>query len=257
MWRAAAALTLTATCAFGDAQKVFVEDNLTGTFYHELAHAIIARKGIAVYGQEEDAADVLAAYLIATWHTGGEAARIAQAVATAFYGDYVELEDSGQDIAWDGYHGPSLQRMHNHLCVFVGSDMDAYKGLADAFHMHEKRSTYCDYEFETAQLSWGAVIDEMTQDKGAGQLHIKGFSSHRSGVVGQWAEDLIPKVNSVITWDVPLDVRVEPCRESNAYYDGVWDIVRMCTEQTQTYARYYDLYAAKDGSGGVITNVKK
>ncbi|MEO0636816.1 MAG: DUF4344 domain-containing metallopeptidase, partial [Pseudomonadota bacterium] len=46
------------------APESFVASNVIGTFYHELAHAVIDVQSVAVLGQEEDAADVFSILLI-------------------------------------------------------------------------------------------------------------------------------------------------------------------------------------------------
>ena len=47
-----------------EATQAHVEANLLGIFYHELGHALIDVLNLPIFGQEEDAADVLSVFLI-------------------------------------------------------------------------------------------------------------------------------------------------------------------------------------------------
>ncbi|MEO0357856.1 MAG: DUF4344 domain-containing metallopeptidase, partial [Pseudomonadota bacterium] len=124
-------------------ENQFIWDNLMGTFYHELAHAVIHQYEVPMYGQEEDAADVFAAYLISKWHKPAEGRRIARAVALAFYADFHDYEDSGADVRWHGVHGPALQRMYNHVCIFAGSNLSRHYDFGQALGLDEDRLEYC------------------------------------------------------------------------------------------------------------------
>ena len=46
------------------AEDRFVESNLNSVFYHELGHAVIDLMQLPIFGQEEDAADVLSVLMI-------------------------------------------------------------------------------------------------------------------------------------------------------------------------------------------------
>ncbi|MGB0799187.1 MAG: DUF4344 domain-containing metallopeptidase, partial [Planktomarina sp.] len=194
----------------------FVFDNLTGTFYHELAHALVDQLDLAIFGQEEDAADVLAAYLITEWHEGAEVRRLGRHVALTFFSDYFSDERSGRDVVWDGVHGPAKQRMYNHLCVMIGSDPDGLSDIGTTFEMERGRLKDCDTEYDAAKFSWGAVIDGLIEGKGEGQLIVTGIDSYMNRFVGQWAQAEIARINSVITFPNDIPVAVIKCGQSNA-----------------------------------------
>ncbi len=220
-------------------EEQFIWDNLTGTFYHELAHALVDQFEIPIYGQEEDAADVFAAFMIAKWHKPTEARRIARAVAIAFYSDYHRFEDRGEDVYWAGVHGPALQRMYNHLCVFIGSNPTLHRPLGEAFEMDPDRLDYCGAEFHQANAAWGPVLDRMERLKGVGTVKIEGFSVFRADVVGKWATRTMPRLDPLMGLPADLPVRVEPCRQSNAFYDSGWNIIQMCIEQSDAHREQF------------------
>ena len=65
------------------ARDAYVSSNIVSIFYHELGHAIIDKMSVPIFGQEEDAADVLSILMI----------------------DQVYDEESAQDVAYDAALG--------------------------------------------------------------------------------------------------------------------------------------------------------
>ncbi len=89
-----------------EATLAYVESNLLGIFYHELGHALIDILGLPIFGQEEDAADVLSIFLIDAFYEEEAAVQIAYDAAFGFLG---EAEATMEIAFWDA-HGPDLQR---------------------------------------------------------------------------------------------------------------------------------------------------
>ncbi|MGB1234345.1 MAG: DUF4344 domain-containing metallopeptidase [Planktomarina sp.] len=188
---------------------------------------------------EEDAADVLAAYLITEWHEGAEVRRLGRHVALTFFSDYFSDERSGRDVVWDGVHGPAKQRMYNHLCVMIGSDPDGLSDIGTTFEMERGRLKDCDTEYDAAKFSWGAVIDGLIEGKGEGQLIVTGIDSYMNRFVGQWAQAEIARINSVITFPNDIPVAVIKCGQSNAFYDSKRKEIQMCMEQNFAHRRQF------------------
>lgn len=65
----------------------FVEGNLLGIFYHELGHALIDILDLPIFGQEEDAADVLSIFLIDAFYEEEAAVQLAYDAAFGFLGE--------------------------------------------------------------------------------------------------------------------------------------------------------------------------
>jgi len=59
-----AAMTPVVWAQTDSAEDRFVESNLNSVFYHELGHAVIDLMQLPIFGQEEDAADVLSVLMI-------------------------------------------------------------------------------------------------------------------------------------------------------------------------------------------------
>lgn len=76
--------SVTSLAVRGDeARDFFVESNTLVIFYHELGHAVIDLMKVPIFGQEEDAADVMAVLLI----------------------DRLFVEEAAQDMAYDSAFG--------------------------------------------------------------------------------------------------------------------------------------------------------
>ncbi|EAQ14442.1 putative metallopeptidase DUF4344 [Maritimibacter alkaliphilus HTCC2654] len=61
---ATAALVGLPSLAVAQDVEAFVESNILATLYHELGHALIDIQDVPIFGQEEDAADVLSILLV-------------------------------------------------------------------------------------------------------------------------------------------------------------------------------------------------
>ena len=84
----AATLALAAPPALAnEATEAFVEANLLATLYHELGHAFIDIEGVPIFGQEEDAADVLSILLIDAFFEEEDAVALAYDTAFGFLGE--------------------------------------------------------------------------------------------------------------------------------------------------------------------------
>ena len=110
------ALALLATPALADEDR-FVASNTFATFYHELAHALVDIMELPIFGQEEDAADVLSVLLIHDLYEEEAAAGIIYDAAFGFLGESQENEPALWDV-----HGPDLQRYYTMICLFYGAN---------------------------------------------------------------------------------------------------------------------------------------
>lgn len=222
-----AALLLPVSVAAQDMSE-FVEANVLGIFYHEFGHAVIDIEDVPIFGQEEDAADVFSIYLIDAFYDEETAVSLAYDAA---FGFLAEAELSGaEDIPWWDTHGPDEQRFYNTVCIFYGADPKARAEFAKDLDLPEDRAEMCPEEFDQADASWGAVLDNMTA-RGAGTTI--SFSGSGSNVAKQIAEVLEPEITSLnrgLKMDKPLKVIVEPCEEANAYYDPDWRQIVFCEE---------------------------
>ncbi len=215
-----------------DEIRDFVAANLIAIFYHELGHALIDIMKLPIYGQEEDAADVLSAVMIHRTFEEDAAVRVAYATAFGFLGDVKYREDSGGEVAYWDVHGPDLQRFYTFVCLFYGGNPGGRQSVADELDLPPARQQTCAEEFQQASNSWGPVIDEL-EAAGAGKS-IRFLADHRVGIFGLLSADVlkgeVEAMNAALSLPKRLLVRVEPCNTVNAFYDPKTREIIMCTE---------------------------
>ena len=119
------------------AEDRFVELNLNSVFYHELGHAVIDLMQLPIFGQEEDAADVLSVLMIHELFEEDAAQIVAYDAA---FGFQAEAEAGDGTYFWD-VHGPDEQRYYNLVCLFYGGSVAAREELADELGLPEGERT--------------------------------------------------------------------------------------------------------------------
>ena len=206
----------------------YVESNILGIFYHELGHALIDILDLPIFGQEEDAADVLSVFLIDSFYEEESAVQLAYDTAFGFLG---EAEQAGEVAFWD-VHGPDLQRYYNSVCIFYGANPEEREDVAEDLGLPEERAAYCPDEYDQANHSWGAALDEVTHQRGGDSLQIGGVEVDTDG--GALTEEVIraavEALNTEFRLPETLFVSVILCGEANAYYDPEAVEIVMCTE---------------------------
>lgn len=211
---------------------LFVEDNLLSIFYHELGHALIHIKRLPIYGQEEDAADVLSVLLLDQFFEEESVVQIVYSTAFGFLGE-VEVRQNAdvQPAYWD-VHGPDLQRYYNHICLFYGANPDERDDVARDLGLPEERAWTCPEEFQLAIDSWGAVLDDIASPNG-GRSFVEGYMQENSPAA-ELTTVLIREEIEALNFDYRLPSRltisVEDCGEANAFFDPEAVQIIMCTE---------------------------
>lgn len=203
-------------------EDAFVEANVLAILYHEMGHALIDILQLPVFGQEEDAADVLSVLLIHDLYEEEAAAGIIYDAAFGFLG---EAEENAP-VYW-GVHGPDLQRYYTMICLFYGANPDAREALAIELELPEERAETCPEEFQLAYDSWGPVLDEITADQPGNSMTLDGAGDD---VIGVLMADEVAALNEDFILPVALTFRVEACGEANGFYDlGTREII-ICSE---------------------------
>ncbi len=210
----------------------FVAANLIAIFYHEFGHALIDIMKLPIFGQEEDAADVLSVVLIDDFFEEESAVRIAYATAFGFLGDKTIEAMENLEVAYWDVHGPDLQRYYTFVCLFYGANPEERLDVARDLELPAARIETCEEEFELANNSWGPVIDELAEN-GTGNS-IRYLADHRVSQYGKLAGDVIEAEVVAMNKDMSLPkrlvVRVEACNTINAFYDPKSREIIMCTE---------------------------
>ena len=209
------------------ADDAWVEANTIGIFYHELGHAVIDVEGVPIFGQEEDAADVFSIFLIDALFEEETAIDLAYDASFGFWGEVEAREDAREGVAWWDEHGPDEQRFYNTVCIFYGANPDSRDDFASDMGLPEERAEYCDFEYEQANASWGAVLDDMI-DRGPGDS--LQLVEAPVGLIADVLRAEIEALNGLLTLAEPVDVYVESCGEANAWYDPEAREITFCTE---------------------------
>ncbi|WP_415921474.1 DUF4344 domain-containing metallopeptidase [Tateyamaria sp. SN6-1] len=234
MLRSALALLCLTTAAVADeAEDAFVEANVLSIFYHELGHAMIDVLGLPVFGQEEDAADVVSILMIDAFFEEDVALDLAYDAASGFW---AEAQDGGGSVYWD-VHGPDEQRFFNTVCLFYGANPDARDDFAEDMGLPEERAETCPEEYDLAIDSWGAVMDDIAGAGDSLRFDAGGAASLTADVIG--AE--VAALNADFRFPEVITVRVEPCGEANAFYDPSTIEIIMCDEFEAHLRRLYTL----------------
>ncbi len=208
----------------------YLTANLKAIFYHEFGHALIDILKLPIFGQEEDAADVLSVFMIDALFDGDTAIEMAYHTAYGFLGE--TKNSSGFEPAYWDVHGPDLQRYYTFVCLFYGADPDARQRVADDLELPAPRQRTCVDEYNKARESWGTVIKQL-YERGPGRS-IRILVDHRVDEFGRYTgkvmQDQIRAMNADLSLPKRVLVRVEECGTANAFYDAKTREVIMCTE---------------------------
>lgn len=206
----------------------FVEGNLIAVLYHELGHALIDVMAIPVFGQEEDAADVLSILLIDALFEEDSAVALTYEAAFGFLGEADALAAEGEEPAFWDVHGADQQRYYNLVCLFYGADPDEREDVAADLGLPDERAESCEEEFELAADSWGAVLDELETDAPSDTLQFG--AEDPDSLTARTVRDEVAALNETFALPEPLSVVVEPCGEANAFYDPEARQITICSE---------------------------
>ena len=207
--------------AHKDPSDAFVASNVVSILYHEIGHAVIDLLELPIFGQEEDAADVLSALLIDEIYEE----QTAQAtVIDAAYGFYAEAQNSEEPAYWD-VHGPDEQRYFNLVCLFYGGNPVQREGLATQLGLPEDRAETCEEEYQLAYDSWNPVLDEL-----AGHNFELELTDYVDGLMADVLIDEIIYLNTIFRFPKTVSVELVSCGEANAFYDPETVVITICTE---------------------------
>lgn len=222
----AASLTLPAQAQEPTPKDAFIEANLLAIFYHELGHAVIDLMEVPIFGQEEDAADVMSVLLIDWTFDEDTAQSMAYDSAFGFLSD----PEGQQEVPYWDLHGPDEQRYYNHICLFYGANPDSRADLAADLGLPDERAETCPEEYDLAADSWGGVFEAMEAQKSGAPMHFTPGASPQDAQINQVIGAEIASLSQDITLPQPLEIRVDSCDEPNAFYDPSDISITICTE---------------------------
>lgn len=207
-------------------REAFVEANILSIFYHEFGHAVIDLMDVPIFGQEEDAADVMSVLLMDQIFDEDTAQSIAYDSAFGYINDPEQTEE----VAYWDLHGPDEQRYYNHVCLFYGANPENREKLAADLGLPDERAEWCPDEYEKAAKSWGAVFDEMDGQVSGKQMVFVPSSGGHSDIANRVLAAEVRNLNIELKLPRRVTVKVETCNEPNAFYDPVEKSITFCTE---------------------------
>lgn len=220
----------------------YIGDNLISALHHEIGHALIEILNLPVLGQEEDAADVLAALLLDVRGEPALALRVAQNAALSIRQDASDAERNGRKWEMWDEHGPDMQRYYNLVCLVFGADPNRRKGFAREMDLPDIRAEGCREEYDVARRGWGRYLDDMATQASQPALvlhHDADTAIDRRAVAVLSGE--IDAFNQIYGLNTPIDVFYETCEEDagmGAYYTVGTAQITICQEYTHRLARF-------------------
>ncbi|MEO0501221.1 MAG: DUF4344 domain-containing metallopeptidase [Pseudomonadota bacterium] len=218
------------------AKAAFVEANLLAVFYHELGHAVIDLLDVPIFGQEEDAADVMSVLLIDRFFDEEDAQEIIYDSAYGFLSD----PDGFDEIAYWDVHGPDEQRYYNHICLFFGAATDVRGSLAEELGLPPDRAETCPEEHERAARSWDMIFDEMSGLTFDQTVVFAGTDTPQDGAANRILARAARTLNSDLMLPKEVTLVVTDCGEPNAFYDPETVSITICREFVPHLENLYD-----------------
>jgi hypothetical protein len=147
-------------------------DALIGQFFyvyaHELGHAMFDILGIPIFGDEEDAADHFASYLMLQF--GQEQARGLIIGAAYSYKKYVQNpEVTVPLVAFSDIHAAPAQRYFNLICLAYGAHPVLFAEVVDKNLLPKARARNCGREYHQVAFAFRETlrphVDEQLEQK--------------------------------------------------------------------------------------------
>jgi hypothetical protein len=122
---------------------------------HETGHAIFDIQEIPRLGREEDAADMVAGFVMLQF--GTEVARVMIKGMFNMTHNWYALSPTVSKAALADTHSLSMQRGYAILCLAYGKDPETFKDLAQAW-LPPERQPYCAREYRQAENAFRKTI---------------------------------------------------------------------------------------------------
>jgi hypothetical protein len=131
---------------------------LVDTVLHETGHAIFDLLKIPVFGREEDAADLLSAYIMLQLGKS-EARRLIIGTAYQYRTDIQNPSVTLATKSFSDVHGLPAQRFFNVLCIAYGADKKMFSDVVEYGFLPKERAEDCDSEYEQVALAYRKLVD--------------------------------------------------------------------------------------------------
>lgn len=205
------------------------QDALLSVFYHEMGHALIDILQPPVLGLEEDAADILSALMInELWDEESSETKL-RAAAGLWAASAAEWAEAGESPAYYGVHSPDERRYYTYVCLWYGASPDTREPVAIELGLPADRAETCPGEFDLANNSWGAYLDDI-YEAGAGETLVWTGPDPESDAFAAVLKEEVDYLNTILSLPAELTVTYEPCGMPNAFFDPSVTGITMCTE---------------------------
>jgi hypothetical protein len=136
-------------------------DAMIGQFFyvfaHEFGHAMFDILGLPVFGNEEDAADQFATYVMLQF--GKDDARRLITGAAFAYERYVQNpEVSAPLAAFSDVHAAPAQRYFNMLCLAYGAQPALFSDVVDRGYLPKTRARNCEREYHQVGFAFHDLV---------------------------------------------------------------------------------------------------
>jgi hypothetical protein len=128
---------------------------------HEFGHASFDLLDVPVFGREEDAADLFAAYLML--QSGEDRAHRLVTGAAYSYRDFLINYKNKPNVtlplaAFSSDHGSPEERFYNLLCIAYGYDAKLFADLVEQEYLPKTRAKNCRYEYQVLRYAFRQLI---------------------------------------------------------------------------------------------------
>jgi hypothetical protein len=124
---------------------------------HEMGHAVFDVFAVPIFGNNEDAADQFATYVMLQF--GKDQARRLILGAAHSYKMYIQNPEVTAPLkAFADVHGPPAQRFYNLLCLAYGAHKEVFANIVDKGYLPEDRARDCKREYEQLTFAFRDLI---------------------------------------------------------------------------------------------------
>lgn len=223
-------------------QQRFAKNNSLFVLYHEVAHLIFDQLDLPILGREEDAADNMASWMLLNQQTPQAEAALTDA-ARGWQLSGRAYNSGGYESDFYAAHSLDRQRSFQIVCLMVGSDVGAFRPIANEYHLDRDRQDSCYFDWETVDRSFSALLGVGRKAKHvgtevtvsyhnvSGRLKSAADAFRSSRVFERVAEDLRTR----FSLPKPVAFNAKRCGEANAFYDRDNVEVIFCYELMQDY----------------------
>jgi len=130
---------------------------LVDTALHEVAHALFDLLKIPVFGREEDAADLLSAYIMLQLGNS-EARRLIIGTAYQYRTDIQNPKVTLTVKSFSDEHGLPAQRFFNVLCIAYGADKKLFSDVVEHGFLPKDRAENCESEYQQVDFAYRKLV---------------------------------------------------------------------------------------------------